>query len=64
MAAGFPRVWESVERRADDVVPGWKVEEKRRGVFGGASAGPGTGFGPGMVVNLSGARPAGASPFA
>lgn len=53
LAAGFPCVWESVERRADDVVPGWKVEEKRRG-----------GFGPGMVVNLSGARPAGANPFA
>ena len=47
---GFPRVWNVINTRADQEVPGWVKERK-------APA-----FGPGMVVNLSGARPAGAAP--
>lgn len=46
---GFPKVWDVVKARADDEVPGWVKEAKRPA------------FGPGMVVNLSGARPAGAA---
>ena len=46
---GFPKVWDVVKARADDEVPGWVKEAKRPA------------FGPGMVVNLSGARPAGAT---
>ena len=47
---GFPRVWDVINARANTEVPGWVKERK-------APA-----FGPGMVVNLSGARPAGAAP--
>ncbi len=47
---GFPRVWDVISARANKEVPGWVKERK-------ASA-----FGPGMVVNLSGARPVGAAP--
>ena len=47
---GFPCVWDVINARANKEVPGWVKERK-------ASA-----FGPGMVVNLSGARPAGAAP--
>lgn len=47
---GFPRVWDVIKARANKEVPGWVKERK-------APA-----FGPGMVVNLSGARPAGAAP--
>lgn len=46
---GFPKVWDVVKARADDEVPGWVKEAKR------------SAFGPGMVVNLSGARPAGSA---
>ena len=48
---GFPRVWDVLEARADREVPGWVREEKRGAV---------PKVGPGMVVNLSGARPVGA----
>ena len=51
---GFPRIWDIIRRRADDEVPGWVKEEKKPSAFGGK-------FGPGMVVNLSGARPVGAT---
>lgn len=51
---GFPRVWDVLEARADREVPGWVREEKK--VVGMGKVGPG------MVVNLSGARPAGAAP--
>lgn len=47
---GFPCVWDVIKARANKEVPGWVKERK-------APA-----FGPGMVVNLSGARPAGAAP--
>ena len=47
---GFPRVWDVISARANKEVPGWVKERK-------APA-----FGPGMVVNLSGARPVGAAP--
>ena len=57
LQVGFPIVWDVVSARADEEVPGWVQETK------GPSLGPGGGkFGPGMVVNLSGARPAGAAP--
>ena len=46
---GFPRVWDVISAKADKEVPGWVKERK-------APA-----FGPGMVVNLSGARPVGAA---
>lgn len=54
LAAGFPNVWEIIKSKMDDEVPGWKMETKSSGP-GGLRAGPG------MVVNLSDARPAGAS---
>ncbi|KAK4690166.1 hypothetical protein P7C71_g6556, partial [Lecanoromycetidae sp. Uapishka_2] len=50
---GFPRVWDVISARADNEVPGWVRE--RKGPSTGGSLG-------GMVVNLSGARPAGAAP--
>ena len=52
---GFPPVWDVIRERADTEVPGWVREEKKPTMLGGR-------FGPGMVVNLSGARPAGAGP--
>jgi hypothetical protein len=52
---GFPRVWDVISARGDGEVPGWVREKKKNPVYGG-------GFGPGMVVNLSGARPAGSVP--
>jgi tetratricopeptide (TPR) repeat protein len=45
LAAGFPTPWEVVKQKADEEVPGWRKK-------------PQTGAG-GMVINLSGARPAG-----
>ncbi|KAI4736690.1 hypothetical protein E4T50_12834 [Aureobasidium sp. EXF-12298] len=48
LAAGFPNAWKTVEARADDEVPGWKLE----------TSGPAFGGG---VVRLSGARPVGLS---
>ena len=53
---GFPRVWDVLNARADKEVPGWVREEKKGPATMGGK------FGPGMVVNLSGARPAGATP--
>lgn len=52
---GFPRVWDVINARADEEVPGWVKEVKKTSAFGAK-------VGPGMVVNLSGARPAGAGP--
>ncbi|KAH0360491.1 hypothetical protein KCU65_g9380, partial [Aureobasidium melanogenum] len=48
LAAGFPNAWKTIEARADDEVPGWKLE------FSGPAFGGG-------VVRLSGARPVGLS---
>ncbi|RMY71521.1 hypothetical protein D0863_05097 [Hortaea werneckii] len=68
-AAGFPRPWgvfvSKVDRSGEGEVPGWKREREVQG-FGGAGSGGGGGGGPvrpgpGMVVNLSGARMAGAA---
>lgn len=53
---GFPKVWDVIKAKSDDEVPGWVVERND------AATGLGGGFRPGMVVNLSGARPAGAAP--
>ena len=58
LVAGFPNVWETISGKADSEVPGWVKEEKASGVGVGMMSK----FGPGMVVNLSGARPAGAVP--
>ncbi len=55
LQVGFPRVWDVLNARADKEVPGWVREEKKGPALGAK-------FGPGMVVNLSGARPAGAAP--
>ena len=52
---GFPQVYSVISRKADNEVPGWVKDGKKASAFGGK-------FGPGMVVNLSGARPAGAAP--
>ena len=59
LAAGFPQAWDVLKARAEEgemgeevEVPGWK----RDGVGGFA----GVQAGPGMVFNLSGARPVGA----
>ena len=59
--AGFPSPWTILQQRAaqmgqDRVVPGWVQEEGQAPTMAARA------FGPGMVVNLSGARPAG-SPF-
>ena len=51
---GFPMVWNVITAKADTEVPGWVKEKKGPAIMGG--------FRPGMVVNLSGARPAGAGP--
>jgi len=57
LPAGFPNVWETLSASADKEVPGWVTEGKA------AAGGLGMKVGPGMVVNLSGARPAGAAPL-
>lgn len=65
LAAGFPNVWEIISSRVneDDEMPGWVQERKSNGMTGPRGlAGLARGAGPGMVVNLSGARPAGAGP--
>ncbi len=57
LAAGFPQPWEVLKARAereDGEVPGWKKDAKPGMMAGGMRPGPG------MVVNLSGARPVGA----
>lgn len=58
LQAGFPNVWETIKSKADNEVPGWVKEEENGAVTGGLARKAG----PGMVVNLSGARPAGAAP--
>ena len=55
VTVGFPRIWDVLSKRADDQVPGWVQQQKKSPAVGGK-------YGPGMVVNLSGARPAGATP--
>ena len=55
LRVGFPPVWDIISARADTEVPGWVREEKK-------PTAPGEKFGPGMIINLSGARPAGAGP--
>ena len=47
---GFPKVWDVLKAKANTEVPGWVKEKSGRNL------------GSGMVVNLSGARPAGAAP--
>lgn len=54
LAAGFPNVWQVISGKFDDEVPGWVREQTSSGLGRGAA-------GPGMVVNLSGARPVGAA---
>ncbi|KZF25181.1 hypothetical protein L228DRAFT_243975 [Xylona heveae TC161] len=56
--AGFPNVWEVIKSRSSDAVPGWKRDEVSS-VRNGVSRPPG----PGMVIHLSGARPAGTPPM-
>ncbi|KAK4498233.1 hypothetical protein PRZ48_010890 [Zasmidium cellare] len=60
LAAGFPSPWRVVEGKVagDEVVPGWK--KMANGGLGMGMGGAGV-FGGGMVVNLSGARAAGAA---
>ena len=58
LATGFPNVWQVISAKCDDEVPGWVQEKKPGGPGAGAL---GRGAGPGMVVNLSGARPVGAA---
>ena len=55
--AGFPNIWETIKSRADSEVPGWKESSavKANAVEAGR-------YGPGSVVTLTGARPAGAPP--
>ncbi|PSK46208.1 hypothetical protein B9Z65_5176 [Elsinoe australis] len=55
VAGGFPSIWKIISSRSSDEVPGWKLEMKTGGALGRG------GFGPGQVVNLSGARPVGVS---
>lgn len=54
LQVGFPKVWDVIRSKSDGEVPGWKKEEPRTQNS--------RAFGPGMVINLSGARPAGAAP--
>lgn len=56
LEAGFPVVWETLSGKADHEVPGWVREEK---AIGGDGAFPK--IGQGRVINVSGARPAGAA---
>jgi len=53
LAAGFPNVWSTMQEKSDGEVPGWKKDVQRPTKIGAGK------YGPGMVVNLSGARPAG-----
>jgi len=50
LIAGFPVPYKVISSNCDEHVPGWKQQAARTGQ---------SRFGPGMVVNLSGARPAG-----
>ena len=62
-SAGFPAVWRVLQTRARelaeneeqaDLVPGWVKKKQATAKLA---------YGPGMVVNLKGARPAGAAPL-
>jgi hypothetical protein len=53
LAAGWPKFWDVIKAEAEPDCPGWQQDVAR---------GPAGGFGPGMVVNLSGARPVGSGP--
>ena len=55
LQVGFQKVWDVIKAKADTEVPGWVNEDKK------GPAALGGRLGPGMVVNLSGARPAGAA---
>jgi hypothetical protein len=55
---GFPRVWEVLQNAANKEVPGWVQDLGQGSPSGGGLARKAAG---GMVVNLSGARPAGAT---
>ena len=55
---GFPNVWETISSKADMEVPGWVQDEKE----GTQANGVGRRAAAGMVIKLSGARPAGAAP--
>ncbi|KAI9840191.1 MAG: hypothetical protein M1837_001863 [Sclerophora amabilis] len=59
LSAGFPNVWDVEQSRAvargeEDSVPGWVTDDRKAAIANGGL------FGAGRVVNLSGARPAGA----
>ena len=56
LPVGFPKAWDVIKAKSDDEVPGWVVEKRN------AAPGLRGRVGPGMVVNLSGARPAGSAP--
>ena len=62
LAAGFPNVWTTISSKMKDEVPGWVQEMKTDGAATAKGLQGPRGAGPGMVVNLSGARPAGAGP--
>ncbi|KAI9674198.1 MAG: hypothetical protein M1817_002016 [Caeruleum heppii] len=60
LKVGFPNVWDVLQRQLGprpelSVIPGWRKDEGRYPKRSGGA------YGPGMVVNLSGARPAGAA---
>lgn len=66
LQVGFPTVWETVCAKSDPEVPGWVQETDRKtavagedGAQMGIAGGLGRKYGPGMVVNLTGARPVG-----
>lgn len=54
LIAGFPNIWQTVSEKSSKEVPGWKKSSN-------STSGAGS-LRPGMVVNLSGAKPAGAAP--
>lgn len=59
LEVGFPVVWETLSGKADHEVPGWVREGKGKAIGGDEVFAK---FGQGRVINLSGARPAGAAP--
>lgn len=74
LEVGFPVVWRVVKGKAKaeqaesagDRIPGWVKHDERSNASTNIRSGPGIGrmrVGPGMVVNLTGARPAGAPPM-
>lgn len=57
---GFPNIWQVISAREDDTVPGWvRRDDQRKAGSSAMQSEFGAGAG-GRVVNLSGARPAGA----